>query len=187
MIFRWLVLAALSHSHAFALPRALSLAGAQRPVAPLSSLAPLDVARRAGVIESRLGGGGFGSGPMGGGGGFDPSSLIGPVVLVSLIASGALGWIFNGILFLSLVPLVAGPLVSWYIQNNLLEGSCPECGVPVQVLKGQRGSCMACGASMSSELQRGVFTRDGAAAREDGVVEIDVLVDDNDDGPRRYG
>ena len=46
-------------------------------------------------------------------------------------------------------------------------------------MKGQRGSCMNCGAAMSSELNMGVFMREGAAAREDGVVEIDVLVDDD--------
>ena len=187
-----LVLAAsLSQSDAFVLPS--TGAAALRPVAPLA-LAPVATPSRAGAVEARLGGGGYGGGPygggpLGGGGGFDPSSLIGPVILVSLIASGALGWIFNGILFLSLIPLIAGPLVSWYFQQNLLEGACPECGAPVQVLKGQRGSCMYCSASMSSELQNGVFTRDGAAARDDGVVEVDVLVDDDNDfgGPRRYG
>lgn len=113
-----------------------------------------------------------------GGGGFDPRSLVGPVVLVSLFASGAIGWIFNGILFLAFIPLIAGPLVSWYLENNLLEGACPECGVPIQVLKGQRGSCMTCGATTSSNLYNGVFTREGSAASEDGVVEIDVIVDD---------
>ena len=61
---------------------------------------------------ARLGGGGFG-----GGGGFDPRSLVGPVVFVSLIASGALGWIFNGILFLSVIPLFAGPLVNWCVRT----------------------------------------------------------------------
>ena len=117
----------------------------------------------------RLGGGGFG------GGGFDPRSLVGPVVFASLIASGALGWIFNGILFLTLLPLVAGPVVQWYLSNNLLEGTCPECAAPVQVLKGQRGACMACGATVSSEMRDGVFLREGVAAREDGVVEVDVI------------
>ena len=41
-----------------------------------------------------------------GGGGFDPRDLVGPVVLLSLVASGALGWIFNGLLFLSLLLLL---------------------------------------------------------------------------------
>ena len=160
---------------------------------------------RAPAVVARMGGGGFPRGPGGGGfggGGFDPRDLIGPVVFASLIASGALGWIFNGILFLSLLPLVAGPIFSWYIQNNLLEGSCPECGAPVQVkitpracsasdvpahracaaprpqvLKGQQGGCMSCGATMGSDLQNGVFMRYGAARREDGVVDIDVEVD----------
>jgi len=115
----------------------------------------------------------------GGGGGFDPRSLITPLVLGALIASGALGWLFNGLLFLALVPLIVGPLVSWYISSNLLEGSCPECGSTVQVINGQRGQCFSCGATMSSELSAsGVFTREGAAAREDGVVEVEVVKDD---------
>jgi len=126
------------------------------------------------VKMAQLGGGGFG-----GGGGFDPRSLITPLVLGALIASGALGWLFNGLLFLALVPLIVGPLVSWYISSNLLEGNCPECGSAVQVLNGQRGQCFSCGATMSSELSpSGVFTREGAAATDDGVVEVEVVRDD---------
>ena len=155
--------------------------------APLSSAPLATVKVRTTTISASYGGGGFGGPPpgfggpppLGGGGGFNPRSLIGPVVFASLIASGALGWIFNGILFLTLIPLVAGPLFSWYVQSNLLEGACPECGSPVQLLKNQRGQCMTCGASMSSEVQQGVFIRDGSAARESGVVEVEVLVDDD--------
>ena len=117
-----------------------------------------------------------------GGGNFDPRSLVGPVIFASLIASGALGWLFNGLLFLSVLPLVVGPLFSWYLENNLMEGNCPECGAPVQVLKGQRGQCMYCGSSMSSDrTPSGVFTREGvkASPSEDGVVEVEVLTDDD--------
>lgn len=117
---------------------------------------------------------------LGGGGGFNPRELVGPIIFASLIASGALGWLFNGLLFLSLVPLVVGPIFSWYIQNNLMEGTCPECGSPAQVLKGQSGQCMYCGNTYSSELSSsGVFTRSGVKAREDGVVEVEVLTDDD--------
>ena len=66
----------------------------------LSPIAPVAAQPRATDISLRLGGGG-----CGGGGGFDPRSLVGPVIFVSLVASGALGWIFNGILFLSIIPL----------------------------------------------------------------------------------
>ena len=116
---------------------------------------------------------------LGGGPGFDPRSLIGPVIFLSLLASGALGWIFNGLLFLSVLPLFVGPLFSWYIESNLMTGACPECGSEVQVLKGQQGACMVCGATMGSELSRGVFMRTGAVSRDDGVVEIEVLTDDD--------
>jgi len=37
---------------------------------------------------------------------------------------------------------------------------------------------MTCGATTSYEVVNGVFMREGAAAREDGVVEIDVVVDE---------
>ena len=131
----------------------------------------------------------------GGGPGFNPSDLIGPIILVSLFASGALGWLFNGILFLTLLPLVLGPLISWYIQSNLVEGSCPECGSPAQVLKGQTGGCMYCGASFSDEKSGEVFLRSTmsgqsnpfssgfggqkttTARSDDGVVEVEVLTD----------
>ena len=138
-------------------------------VAPRASPEP-----RSGEPVLRLGGGGFG-----GGGGFNPRDLVGPVIFASLIASGALGWLFNGILFLTLLPLIAGPIFSWYVQANLVEGACPECGSPVQVLKGQRGGCMTCGATMGSDLGSGnVFLRVDSVQREDGVVEVEVITDD---------
>ena len=187
-----LLLALPSLAHAFA-------PAVQRPLAsPRLRPAVADGWRPAVARATRTtapvavyGGGGFNSGPPGlpPRGGFDPRELVGPIIFISLIASGALGWLFNGLLFLSLIPLVAGPLFSWYLQNNLLEGNCPECGAPVQVLKGQPGMCMSCGSTMSSELSaNGVFFREGAAAREDGVVEVDVLTDDDPFGgpPRSW-
>ena len=197
----FLLLALPSLAHAFAPP------AVQRPLAsprlrPQAAIAKVPLASprpqaaiaklpRAKTPVAVYGGGGFNSGPPGlpPRGGFDPRELVGPIIFISLIASGALGWLFNGLLFLSLIPLVAGPLFSWYLQNNLLEGNCPECGAPVQVLKGQPGMCMSCGSTMSSELSaNGVFFREGAAAREDGVVEVDVLTDDDPFGgpPRSW-
>lgn len=138
-------------------------------------------------IQMSFGGPGL---PRGGGPGFNPQSLVGPILFASLIASGALGWIFNGLLFLSLVPLVAGPLVSWYIQSNLVEGLCPECGSPTQVLNGQTGTCLYCGSAYSSDKadNSDVFLRTGSSAGpsnpfrsrpDDGVVEVEVLTDDD--------
>ena len=148
---------------------ALGLAAQPRSAASV----PLRVARTS-AAEMRLGGGGFG-----GGGGLDPRELITPAILLGLLASGALGWIFQGLfVFLFVVPLIVGPLISWYVNSNLLEGTCPECGSPAMAFKGQRTACMACGAPMSSDLSAsGVFTREGAAATDDGVVEVEVLVD----------
>ena len=114
-----------------------------------------------------------------GGGGFDPRGLVTPIVLVLLVTSGAAAWIFNGLfVLLFVVPLVVGPLLSWYISSNLVDGSCPECAAPVQGFKGQRTVCMNCGASMSSDVTAsGVFTREGAAATTPGVIEVDAVVD----------
>jgi hypothetical protein len=117
--------------------------------------------------------------PPGGGGQFDPKSLVGPAVLIFLIASGALGWIFNFLngffLLLFVVPLVATPIANWWLSNNLLDGTCPTCGAPNQVIKGQQGRCLSCGATMSSELSSsGIFLREGSVSREDGVVDIDI-------------
>jgi hypothetical protein len=130
------------------------------------------------AIAMNLGGGGFRGG--GGGGNFDARELIGPIIFFSLLSSGALGWLFNGFLIISALPLILGPLVSWYLQANMIEGACPECGAPVTTLKGQRTQCNFCGASMSSERSpSGVFTREGTSTREDGVVEVEVLTDDD--------
>jgi hypothetical protein len=143
----------------------------------------------------RPGGGPPGLGPGGGGPGFNAGSLIQPIILVSLLASGALGWIFNGVLFILAIPLVVGPIVSWYIQSNLVEGTCPECSSPAQVLKGQQGQCLYCGSPFSSEKGAGsdVFLRTaspasgpfggspfgGPSSSDDGVVEVEVLTDDD--------
>ena len=197
-LFLLLALPSLAHAFAPAVQRPLAsprlrpqAAIAKVPLASPRPQAAIAKLPRAKTPVAVYGGGGFNSGPPGlpPRGGFDPRELVGPIIFISLIASGALGWLFNGLLFLSLIPLVAGPLFSWYLQNNLLEGNCPECGAPVQVLKGQPGMCMSCGSTMSSELSaNGVFFREGAAAREDGVVEVDVLTDDDPFGgpPRSW-
>ena len=169
--------------------------------APLYVAVPRDRVARVAELSMqqpgfRPGGGPPGLGP-GGGPGFNLGSLVQPIILLSLIASGALGWIFNGILFLAAVPLVVGPIVSWYIQSNLVEGSCPECASPAQVLKGQQGVCTYCGSPFSSEKGAGsdVFLRTASpssgpfggspfgagqsSASDDGVVEVEVLTDDD--------
>ena len=102
--------------------------------------------------------------------------------------------IFNGILFLVAVPLVVGPIVSWYLQSNLQSGLCPECSAPAQTLKGQQGQCFSCGATFSSEKAPGsdVFLRTASSqpsgpfggspfgnSATDGVVEVEVLTDDD--------
>jgi len=126
----------------------------------------------------RLGGGGFN---RGGGGGFDPSSLIGPVILVLLIGSGAFWGIIqfvNGIfLLVLLVPLVAGPLFNLFISSNLIEGACPDCGAPQQVIKAAgRHQCTNCGAIMSTtRSESGIFLREGLRNDDGGVVDVEVI------------
>ena len=124
----------------------------------------------------RLGGGGFGNN---GGGDFDVRSLAPPLLLFVLFASGAAWWLFNGFFLLVFVlPALVVPLVQWYVSNNLLEGSCPDCAAPVQAFKGQQAQCFSCGAVFSSELSpSGVFMRQGAQSRDSGVVDIDIEID----------
>lgn len=121
--------------------------------------------------------------PRGGPPGFDPSSLVAPLVLAALVASGAIWSILsfvNGLfLVLFLVPLVGGPLLNFYLKNNLLEGTCPDCGYPQQVLKGSAHQCLNCGAVMSSELtESGVFIRerlsDGGAVVDVNSIDVDA-------------
>lgn len=137
---------------------------------------PLASVRRSDAVRMQQGG-------RGGSGGFDPQSLVGPAVLIALIGTGTLGWLFNLLngffLLLFIVPLVAGPAVSWFIEANAVEGACPECGAPMKLLKMQQQErCYSCGALMSSEISGGVFMRTGGRTTEDGVVEVDVTVDD---------
>ena len=127
----------------------------------------------------RLGGGGFNRGN--GGGDFDPTSLVGPVVLVALVGSGAFWSIFqffNGLfLLLFLAPIVAGPLLNLYLSSNLIDGACPDCGAPQQLLKQEpRHQCTNCGTIMSTESESGIFLREGL--RNDGrVVDVDGVID----------
>ncbi len=121
--------------------------------------------------------------PRGGPPGFDPSSLVALLVLAALVASGAIWSIVsfvNGLfLVLFLVPLVGGPLLNFYLNNNLLEGTCPDCGYPQQLLKGSSHQCLNCGAVMSSELtESGVFIRerlsDGGAVVDVNSIDVDA-------------
>jgi len=116
-----------------------------------------------------------------GGPSFDPGSLVGPAIFAALLFSGTLGTLFNilngFLLLLFVVPLVAGPIFNWWISNNLLEGTCPNCSSPMQVIKGQEGQCFACGSTMSSELsESGVFLR-GPGRDSAGVVDVDGVID----------
>ena len=47
----------------------------------------------------------------------------------------------------------------------------------MQVIKSQQGTCFSCGTTMSSERDSGVFLRDFAVSREDGVVDVDGVID----------
>ena len=62
-----------------------------------------------------------------GGPGFDPGDLVGPAVFAFLLGSGLLGFFFNlfsgFFLFVITVPLIAGPIFNWWLNNNLLEGT----------------------------------------------------------------
>ena len=105
------------------------------------------------------------------GGGIDPRGLVGPAVFALLLFTGGLGWVFNllnGIfLIVFVLPLLVGPIINWYVRQNLLEGTCPECGAPVQLFKGQQGQCVYCGACMSSELSPSkVFMRTSTASTQ---------------------
>jgi len=117
----------------------------------------------------------LGEGP----GGFDVGSLAAPLFIGFLFASGAAWFLFQSFFVLFfIVPLVVAPVFQWYLQNNLLEGTCPQCGAPAQGLKGQSTQCFACGTTMSCEVsESGVFYREGAAAREPGVVDVEIEVD----------
>ena len=177
---------ALTLSPTVALTLSPTLSPSTRAPTHLPRLQQISVAtRRTGISgppSMRLSGGGFGGGGGGGGGGFDFRSLVPPLIFGALLASGVLSGIFYAFVFLFVVvPLVAVPAFQWYVSNNLLEGTCPECAAPVQVFKGQMGVCSVCGARISDELgSNSVFMRKGAARTDSGVVEVDAVVVDDD-------
>ena len=151
---------------------------AHEPKPRLVSVTPV---KRGGGSEvtMRLGGGGFN---RGGGGGFNPSSLVFPAVVLFLIGSGAF-WnviqFINGFfLFLILVPLIGGQLINLYLSSNLIEGACPECGFPQQVIKAAgRHQCTNCGSIMTTtRSESGIFLREGMR-NDGGVVDVEGIID----------
>jgi len=119
---------------------------------------------------------------MRGNGGFDLGQLVPAVLLIALFASGAWVWVFaaiNGlVLFTLAIALLAPPALEWWLSRNLVEGTCPDCGTPQQVLKGQPSfQCQVCGTRITSERsESGVLMREGMA-NEDGLVDVAASVD----------
>lgn len=79
--------------------------------------------------------------------------------LIWLIITGRAGWIFDSflylLLFFSVVPIVGVLVLRWWLNRQLVHGSCPSCGAPVSGLKNQSFQCMSCGAVISGETLGG--------------------------------
>lgn len=66
-----------------------------------------------------------------------------------LLISGQIGWILQSFFFLlfmcSVVPVLGILVLRFWLNRQLVQGSCPSCGAPVTGLKGRSFQCMSCG------------------------------------------
>lgn len=99
--------------------------------------------------------------------------------VIWLLGAVGLGWLVKSIAVLMglvvLAPVIGFFGFRWWLNRNLVEGTCPVCNAPVTGLSNIQTSCLNCGTPL-----RG--TREGfQRATPEGTVEVSA-VEVSDDG-----
>lgn len=91
--------------------------------------------------------------------------------LLWLLLTGRIGWIFDSFLFLlfifSVVPVVGIIVLRWWVNRQLHQGQCPNCGSQVTGLKGRAFQCMVCGTVVNSDSGESFSVNDPKTATID--------------------
>lgn len=99
--------------------------------------------------------------------------------LAWLVLTGRIGVLFDSFLILfaivTIVPVIAMVGFRWWINRQLVQGTCPSCGAMVTGLKGQSFQCNVCGNTMQGENTGNFSVKDPSKA----TIDIDAKeVDD---------
>lgn len=98
--------------------------------------------------------------------------------LAWLVFTGRIGMLLDSFLVLfavlTIVPVLAVVGFRWWINRQLVQGTCPSCGAQVTGLRNQAFKCMTCGNTVMGE--RGDFSvKDPSSA----TIDIDAKEIDN--------
>ncbi len=82
-------------------------------------------------------------------------------LVIFLLGSLGLGWVFKGFLAIFLILLTAPIIgflgVSWWLKRNLVESQCPVCSYEFTGFNGVESRCPNCGEQIKAE--NGQFNR----------------------------
>lgn len=90
--------------------------------------------------------------------------------LAWLVLTGRIGILFDSFLILfailTIVPVLAVVAFRWWVNRQLVQGTCPSCGADVTGLRNQPFQCMSCGNTVI--LEQGDFSvKDPSSATVD--------------------
>lgn len=94
--------------------------------------------------------------------------------LVWLVVTGRIGVLFDSFLILfaivTIVPVIALLGFRWWINRQVVRGTCPSCGANVTSLRGQTFQCTSCGSTMQDEDRGNFSVKDPSSA----TIDIDA-------------
>lgn len=90
-----------------------------------------------------------------------------------LLGSIGLGWLVKSFLvilaLIIITPVIAFIGFRWWLQRNLVEGSCPVCQTDLTGINNVQFRCPSCGESLKTE--KGEFVRQTPP----GTIDVDVV------------
>ena len=94
--------------------------------------------------------------------------------LIWLVLTGRIGVLFDSFLILfaivTIVPVIALLGFRWWINRQVVRGTCPSCGATVTSLRGQTFQCTSWGNTMQDEESGNFSVKDPSSA----TIDIDA-------------
>lgn len=100
--------------------------------------------------------------------------------LAWLVITGRIGILFDSFLFifafLTIVPVLAVVVFRWWLNRQLIQGACPNCGAQVTGLRNRPFPCTSCGTTVVLGKRGNVSVKDPSTA----TIDIDAKsIDDS--------